>query len=506
MNQAGRTDEKQAAATITLLTLFCLLVHGYHPYAEDGGLYVAGVRKLLDPSLYPAWTQFVTEHLRFSLFAPLVAGLVRLLHLPLPLVLLLLYLASLWCTLGAAWMLTARCFAKTQARIGGITLLACWLVMPIAGTSLYLVDPYVTARSFSTPLTLAALAWALDLAAATRLKPAACCAAALIAAALLHPLMAGYGAAAVIIILVCGSRRENVQRWGPWILAALALTLAAILTVRAPAESPAYVRIAMTRYYWFPFRWEWYEQIGLIAPPLILWAMSRYAKGTYRTLLRATLVLGLIALVVAIAFARAPMATHFVARLQPLRCFQLVYIVMAMALGAWLGEHWLRRHAWRWALLLAAFGILMFFVERSTFPASAHLELPFGHEAEALRNPWERAFLWVRDHTAKDALFALDAHYITRDGEDAQCFRAIAERSALPDYSKDGGEASITPSLTSAWVTGQTAQTNLDAEPDADRLAKLRPLGVAFVTLKSDTTTTWRCPYRNEAAKICRVP
>ena len=42
---------------------------------------------------------------------------------------------------------------------------------------------------------------------------------------------------------------------------------------------------------------------------------------------------------------------------------------------------------------------------------------------------------------------ALDAQYITKPGEDAQGFRAIAERSALPDYSKDGGVVTNKPEL-----------------------------------------------------------
>ena len=83
----------------------------------------------------------------------------------------------------------------------------------------------------------------------------------------------------------------------------------------------------------------------------------------------------------------------------------------------------------------------------------------------AARNLWVQAFVWIRGNTPKDALFALDADYINAAGEDAQCFRAIAERSALPDYSKDGGEASIAPELADAWAIGQAAQQRLsDAE------------------------------------------
>ena len=31
-----------------------------------------------------------------------------------------------------------------------------------------------------------------------------------------------------------------------------------------------YVRVVMTRPYWFLFQWQWYEQFGLIAPLIIL--------------------------------------------------------------------------------------------------------------------------------------------------------------------------------------------------------------------------------------------
>ena len=82
-----------ALAALTFLTL---LLQGYHPFAEDGGLYVAGIEYTLDPTLFPHYTVFVTEHLRFSLFAPIVAGIVHHTHLPLPWVLLLTDILSIW--------------------------------------------------------------------------------------------------------------------------------------------------------------------------------------------------------------------------------------------------------------------------------------------------------------------------------------------------------------------------------------------------------------------------
>jgi hypothetical protein len=146
-------------------------------------------------------------------------------------------------------------------------------------------------------------------------------------------------------------------------------------------------------------------------------------------------------------------------------------------------------------------GGIMFTVARSAFPNSNHLELP----GLAAKNSWTEAFLWIRDNTAKDALFALDADYINAPGEDAQCFRAIAQRSALADYSKDGGEASIAPELTAEWLRSQSAQQQLSAASDAERLATLRPLGVSWIVLEASATTSLDCPYANSVLKVCRL-
>jgi hypothetical protein len=148
-------------------------------------------------------------------------------------------------------------------------------------------------------------------------------------------------------------------------------------------------------------------------------------------------------------------------------------------------------------------GAIMFAFARSAFPASRHLEFPW----TTPRNPWVQAFLWIRDNTPKDALFALDADYINAPSENAQCFRAIAERSSLPDYSKDGGEASIAPGLTTEWKAGQQAQQLLSAPTttDAMRIATLAPLGVSWLVLDARAATNLDCPYANATVKVCRL-
>jgi hypothetical protein len=287
----------------------------------------------------------------------------------------------------------------------------------------------------------------------------------------------------------------------------LAMVVAAILYRAAPHETAAYRSVALTRTYWFIAEWRWYELFGLAAPIVILAVIGIKNSGTTspvsRALARAGAVAGTVAVFTAAIFARTTSPTYLVARLQPLRIFQMVYILMILALGALLGQRLLPRRASRWGW--AGFAILaavMFQAQRSTYPHSSHFEWP-GSEP---RNGWEQAFEWIRSNTPQDALFALDADYITQPGEDTQTFRAIAERSALADYSKDGGEASITPELTAAWTTAQAAESGLATEPDAMRAAKLGPLGVTWVVLPGSSVTAFLCSYTNEAVKVCRLP
>jgi hypothetical protein len=522
-----KRERRWAVLSTGVLTLFTLAVSGYHPYAEDGGLYLAGVKRLLDPALYPFGTAFVLEPTRRSLFAPIVAAITRMSHLGLPLVLLLLHAASVWVTLFAAWMLAARCWRAPAARAGAVVLLACWLTLPVAGTALLFMDPYLTARSFSTPCMVLALAGALE---TTALDPSSgkkrpglmMWACSLSMAAAMHPLMAAYALAATLMLMCARSSRRGVRRWGTAGLAASAMLLAACLQRVAPPESPDYVGVAMTRTYWFPAAWSWYELVGLAAPLAIL-AMAASTRAKLLAsglptsireasvdrqpkiaLARMAAAVGATAALVALCFTGTGSATHLVARMQPLRAFQIVYLVMILVLGATLGEFVLRRSLWRWAAAVALLGGVMLIPERAAFPNSNHAELPW----VAPRNLWVQAFLWIRDNTPKNAVFALDADYINSPGEDAQCFRAAAERSALADYSKDGGEAAIAPELTAAWKLGQIAQQRLsDRETtDAERMARLTPLGVSWVVLRSSAATNLVCPYANAAVRVCRLP
>jgi hypothetical protein len=389
------------------------------------------------------------------------------------------------------------------------------------------MDPYVTARSLSTPLSLWAIAFALDTwpslhprrqagqSSDGSLRALLGCAISLLLAGAFHPLMAGYALGLILTIRLLRSPRRL-----PALSAVGLLTIlgAAALQAHAAAESPAIVAACITRYYWFLSQWQWYELVGLAGPMLVFCALLIWNRRGLReagTLLCiAAIVYGCFAVVITLLFAHESYRAHIVARMQPLRAYLLIYLVMVPLLGAALGraaQHiTLRaRTPWRWAvtaaltLLIAAAGFAMFTVQRNEFPASIHLELPWRTQANP--NPWVRAFLWSRDHTPADALFAIDARYITTNGEDAQTFRAIAQRSILPDYSKDGGEAAITPVLADQWASGVKAQTHLNQLSASELRARLIPFGVSWVVLRSDSPAVLHCPYDNSQLRVCEL-
>ena len=486
------------------LTACTFLIHGYHPLAEDGGLYAAGIQSALDPTLFPHDLAFATATRHYSLCTPIMAALVRTLHLPLPWLLLFIYIAGIWLFVYAAWLIAAHCFQSQSARLTATALAATWFTLPIAGTSLLLMDPYVTARTLSTPYSLLAVAFALCFEWPIRENPSPNryahlirSAIALIASGAFHPLMTAYAASLILALLIAKHPRHSARITGFSILAAVALLLAGALQLKAPPESAATVAAAFSRYYWFLSQWRWYEVCGLAGPLLIFALILRFGRPspTAAALSRAGIVIGLIATLISLLFAHENYSTHLVARLQPLRAFLLLYPVMTVLLAGTLAELSSRTRILA-PIALTAMALVMFYVQRQVYPASHHLELP----GRAPANPWSQAFVWAGDHTPPNALFALDSTYVTTPGEDGQTFRATARRSVLPDFSKDGGEAAVRPSLAAEWYAGQAAQKDLSTLTDAQRL---RPLGVTWLILQAAAPTAAACPYQNAVVKVC---
>ncbi|MHB8301808.1 MAG: DUF6798 domain-containing protein [Acidobacteriaceae bacterium] len=481
---------------LPVLTLLALLIHGYHPYVDDAAIYVAGIEKVVHPSLFPFHAEYVLPHLRHSLFSFALGWLVRGLHVRLTYALFATYIASLWLMLFACWRLACLLFRSPAARWGAILLMTATLTLPVAGSAIFFIDPYLTARSFSTPATLFAIAYTLE----RRMVAAALC---LAAAFVLHPLMAAYAVGYVLALVLLRG-----QKWG-WLAglaaAVLAIGIAASHAGGLLGNSPAYRIAAMSRLYFFLDHWAWFEVFGLFPPLAAAFLYCAWCgfqlKTNYSRISAATLYIGLLSLLFAALFARTD-SSFLLARLQPLRSFQLIYILFFLLLGSLLGEYVLRRRWWTWAACFTAIAGIMLTAQIMIYPSLAHVEWPWAK----VRNPWEQSFLWIRSNTPRDALFALDPHYQQQPHEDTLGFRAVAQRSVLADWNKDGGVAAIYPAVAQEWWNQVTATQDFSLWNDEQRVQVLAPYGVSWVVLSAAAATQLDCPYRNSAVRVCQLP
>ena len=493
------------AVLLTAITLISFLLLGYHPFTEDAGIYRSGINLALNPALYPASRLFILTYMHHTLFPYFFALVTRILYLPLAWVLLCVHIVLLWLLLYAVRRIAILCFTNPAAQWTAVALTAFCLVTPVAGTALTIADPYLTPRSFTTPFTLLLLCAVLD-------RRPRLASGSLLIVGCFHPLMAIYAAAFALVLWTVHTRRPHgVLRL--CLAAMLGATLIA-LTRQRVVEDPVYIQAVLTRTYFYLADWQWYELIGLAAPlAIFLWMYrtDRTQPGSHaynRAALTGTaLACGLTAIIISAIFVQPASHSHLLARMQPLRIFHTLYSLLFILLGGTLAERLPQRiQRPAIALVLCAAAGVMFFVESQTFPASAHLEMPW----DSPRNSWQQAFLWVRGNTPPDALFALDANYITAVGEDTQNFRAMAERSSLSDYSKDSGSVAIFPQLAAAWQDGEQRSVDISRISDMERINRLAPAGVTWIVLQQKyqqgtAQTHLSCPYRNNTVLICRL-
>jgi hypothetical protein len=476
---------------LLLLAALAVLVHGYHLGADDAAIYVPAIKKVADPSLYPFGAEFFLSHAHLSFFADLVGDSARLTRLPIDFVIFVWHAASVFLLLLAAWRLAGACFRDQAARWGGVILLAALLSVPVAGTALAIMDPYLTARSLSTPASLFAIACYLS----NRRKEAL---AWLLFTALMHPQMSVYAAA----LLGCLALTRHLGRATD---SAPAFGLAGVpfLFPFEAAHGPAR-EVLYSRTYFFLFRWEWYEWIGVFAPLGLLWWISsitpRGSTPAFRTLARALVPFGLLFTAAGVVVSIPAWLENYT-RLQPMRAFHLVYVVFFVLIGGLVQEYILRRNLWRWLGLFLPLAAGMWFLGWSTYPASPHVEWP-GVRSD---NAWASAFRWIREHTPKDAVFALDPNYMLLPGEDMHGFRAVAERSMLADLVKDSGAVSLFPQLADEWRRQTQAASGWEKFQLTDfrKLAAQYP--VTWILTTSPGPSGAICPYRNRDLAVCQI-
>lgn len=478
---------------LLLLTCGAILVHGYHPCVEDAEIYIPGIKKILNPALYPYNQGFFASHARLTFFPNLIAGSIKISHVPVDWGLALWHFASVFLLLLACWHLGRLAFRDPIAKWGGVVLVASMLTIPVAGTALYIMDQYLNPRSLSTPAVLfiiinvvehkfvRAIVWTLLTAA-------------------IHPLMIVFGVTYALILLgMQSSERQSLRSSQSATAFAKFLPLALF-----PPVTDAYREVLDKHPEFFLMRWEWYEWLGLLAPIGLLWWFSRIARRQQlpqlALLCRALVVFQLVFLVLALVIT-VPARFANLAELQPMRSLHLTYVMLFTFGGGLLAEFFLRDRWWRWILLFVPLCGGMYFAQRELFPATSHIEWP----GAASRNDWVAAFQWIRRNTPVDAYFALNPEHMEVAGEDYHGFRAIAERSMLADRVKDSGVVTMFPAMDATWLEQVRAQNGWKKFQAEDLRVLQQRFGVNWVVLERPGLPSLTCPYQNPTLLVCRL-
>jgi len=492
---------------LAALTAAAFAIHGYHPFSEDAETYLPGIEKVLHPHLFPFGAEYFQLHAHLTLFPQLIAGTVRLLHTPLPWALFLWQAASFFLFLLACWKLMCFVYPNRRACWASVALVTVLFTMPVAGTALYLMDPFLNPRNI--------IAFAQVFAVLKVMERKYLQAALFLAFAVaVHPLMSAYAASFCVLMVVMERRPVRAKGWSQEAVEAgtrqrdyVAPSVLLLQPIEGMFLAPdhAYDKVMLSHRYQLLTRWTWYELLGAVAPVFIFWAFSAIGRArklrSFELLSRGMAIYGAIYLAIGLLVS-IPRRLEVLALLQPMRALHLLYIVMLLFGGALLGEYVLRRKAWRWLALFLPLASGMAYAQHALFPASAHVELPW----EATRNPWVQAFEWARQNTPEDAIFALDPHYMSIRGEDEEGFRAIAERSQLADALKDAGVVEMFPNIGDSWYAQVSAQTGID-QFGIDGFEKLkRDHNVSWVVLRERDPAGLDCRYRNQAVMVCRIP
>jgi hypothetical protein len=406
------------------------------------------------------------------------------------------YLVSLFATLAACWLFVRACFQSSRAHWTAMLVMTAVLTMPATNTGLLLIDPYLTARSFSTPLTLFALAGVLE-------QRFARVAVAMLLTALVHPQMVFYLVFLIGVMWVADRRKNAVLEPIPALPAIVGILPTGF---HLAAASGPYREALYSRDYFFLYNWTWYHWLGMLAPLAILaWFWKGNVRNTrpgFQRISFALIPFGLLSIVVAAVLCSSPEFEMFV-RLQPLRSFHLITFLFVLLLAGAAGEYLAKARKWVPVALFVPFAAGMFFVARQTYPNSPQIEIP----SETSTNPWVNTLLWIRHNTPTDAVFAVDSHYFKDPESDVHGFRAVSERSALADYYKDGGVVSLFPALADEWKQMSSATYGLNHFSSAQfRQLQQEYPEVTWTVIHGDAPAGLSCPYRQRGYEVCRLP
>jgi len=568
------------------LAAAALFVHGYHLGAEDQAIYLPGIRKMLDPRLYPYDSGLFLPQTNATWFGNLIAGTVRYApfacavlvvigflllvflglrgslrlagrlvpglrprwtgasmvasiltlpvagtailiagermypeghtqlfnrliaftirygHVSLSTVVFFYYILSLFLILLGCFKLARRMFNETCAQWAGVCLVASLLTIPVAGTALYIVDEYLHPRALATFAVLFALLPIFPSEAPEepvgqsrlRTRDFLWMFFWVAFAALFHIQMAFYGALLIAFLLFKMPRRSTP------------LATASIIPFHSLFEpaSKGWRKAARTRTENYLALWHWYEWLGVIAPLALLAWFSRLARRhklpRVEFLAHRLMLFGFFGLAAGLVLTTPPELERLTPY-QPMRTFQMLYLLFFLIAGGFIGKWFLRNSLWRWLALFVPLCFGMFYAQHRLYPESPHIEWPGVRNP----NPWVQAFLWVRHNTPENAYFALDPRFMELPGEDYHGFRAFAERSQMADVVKDPGVVSLFPQAGNAWMEQTAALSGWKHFTLRDFQRLKKQFGVSWVVVQQPGVPGLTCPYQNNAVRVCRI-
>jgi hypothetical protein len=479
---------------ILFLTLLGFAVMGYHPGAEDDCVYLTAVKADLHPGLFSHDADFFRIQLQATQFDSWMAHFISITRIPVAWAELLWQFAALFLMLWACRSIAARLFPEKHAQWAGVAMVSAMFTLPVAGTALYLADQHLHPRNLATALILLAIARIL---AGKKWQALPI----VLLAIVLHPIMGVLGFSFCFFLSLTQLEPQ------PASLRVARQTVTALMPLGWVFDppSPAWRQALDTRTYFFLSRWTWYEWLGAIAPLVLFWLLWRFSVKRGATPLArfalAVFCYGVFQQTVAF-IVLGPSAFVRLLPFQPMRFLQLIYVFLCLVGGALLGKYLLQRRVWRWAVFLAVANFGMFYAQRQVFAGTTHLELPFTPPS----NAWLEAFDWIRKNTPEDAYFAIDPYYMAAPGEDYHSFRALAERSMLPDSLKDTAVATQVPSLAPQWKKEQEALAGWPHFQLADFERLKAQFGVNWVIVSYPAPQPMPCRWHNGSLSVCRIP
>jgi hypothetical protein len=493
---------------VLLFTLLGFAVMGYHPGAEDDGVYLAAVEADLNPALFPHDADFFRIQLQATQFDHCMAEFVRATHIPVTWSELTWHLISLFLILWASSRIARTLFDDERAKWASVALVAAMFTLPVAGTALTLVDQYLHPRALATAFILIAVERILV---GKRWQAILL----LILSFTMHPIMAAMGVSFCFFLTLTTAdhlqnwliRREIVARekTPQKVASGFALASAIPLSWVFDSPNPSWRKALDAKDYLHLSRWAWYEWLGTLAPIFLFWVLWRLAihrkeKALSRFSL-AVFLFGVFQFSFALILESTPALIRFLP-LQPMRFLHLIYFFLVLTGGSLLGKLVLKTAIWRWAMFLLAINGSMFYAQRQLFSESPHFELP----AQPTGNSWLQAFDWIRQNTPTNAYFALGAGYMGQPGEDYHSFRALAERSQLADANKDTAVVGQVPQLAPAWDRQVAAQKDWQSFQLADFERLKAEFGVDWVVVKYPQPVGLACNWHNSTLAVCQVP